>query len=157
MQYSQYCFSFEGYVSEIFLDIEDADFVCVRRANDISQTGGFIAAPQVGTHKSEQYGSHHALDAAELIGTRLGKNYKLYSSAMKLNTQYMHTIRFQIKLRGMYSYENLFKKLDDNRMICLTRKKPSANQIFSFGRDHGYYGRIYNQTVISVPTLSIQE
>jgi hypothetical protein len=29
----------------------------------------------------------------------------------------------------------------------LTRKR-SANQIFSFGRDHGYYGRILSQTVV---------
>ena len=141
-------------MSQDFSDIVDADFVCIRRANDISQIGGFVASPQVGAHKSEQYGSHHALDAADLIGT-FGKKLKLYSSAMKLNTQYMHTIRFQINLKGKYSYENIFKKLDDNKMVCLS-EKTSANQIFSFGRDHGYYGRIYNQTVISVPTLSVR-
>ena len=40
-------------------------------------------------------------------------------------------------------------------MICLS-EKTNANRVFSFGRDHGYYGRIYNQTVISVPTLSVR-
>ena len=32
--------------------------------------------------------------------------------------------------------------------------KTIANKIFSFGRDHGYYGRIFNQTVISLPSLT---
>jgi glyceraldehyde-3-phosphate dehydrogenase (NAD(P)) len=31
----------------------------------------------------------------------------------------------------------------------------SANKVFSFGRDHGYYGRILNHTVVSLPTLSV--
>ena len=141
-------------MSDDFSGIVDADFVCIRRANDISQVGGFIASPQVGSHKSAQYGSHHTMDAVDLIGT-LGKKLKLYSSAMKLNTQYMHTIRFQIKLKGEYSYDDILKKLSDNRMVCLS-EKTDANRIFSFGRDHGYYGRIYNQTVISIPTLSVR-
>ena len=141
-------------MSDDFSDIVDADFVCIRRANDISQVGGFVASPQVGSHKSAQYGSHHAMDAADLIGT-LGKKLALYSSAMKLNTQYMHTIRFQIKLKGKYSFDDVLKKLSDNRMVCLS-EKTNANRVFSFGRDHGYYGRIYNQTVISVPTLSVR-
>ena len=41
-------------------------------------------------------------------------------------------------------------------MIALTHHK-SANRVFSFGRDHGFYGRIYNQVVInesSVATFS---
>ena len=33
--------------------------------------------------------------------------------------------------------------------------KNIANKVFSFGRDHGYYGRIFNQTVVSLPSLSV--
>ncbi len=40
--------------------------------------------------------------------------------------------------------------------IALTEKK-SANQIFSFGRDHGHYGRILSQTVVVVPTLQVRD
>ena len=46
-------------------------------------------------------------------------------------------------------------RLKANRRIALT-EKPFANQIFSFGRDHGYYGRILSQAVISAPTLVVQ-
>jgi glyceraldehyde-3-phosphate dehydrogenase (NAD(P)) len=31
-----------------------------------------------------------------------------------------------------------------------------SSTIFSFGRDHGYYGRILNQTVVSTPTLAVR-
>ena len=31
-----------------------------------------------------------------------------------------------------------------------------ANLIFSFGRDHGYYGRILSQTVVVDPTLAVR-
>jgi len=33
-------------------------------------------------------------------------------------------------------------------------EKTLANKVFSFGRDHGYYGRIFNQTVVSTPSLA---
>ena len=37
-----------------------------------------------------------------------------------------------------------------------SRKKRSANEVFSFGRDHGYFGRILSQTVISLDTLAVR-
>ena len=41
-----------------------------------------------------------------------------------------------------------------NPRVAVTEKQ-DANLIFSFGRDHGYYGRILSQTVVSVPTLAV--
>ena len=35
--------------------------------------------------------------------------------------------------------------------------KRFANLIFSFGRDHGYYGRILSQTVIVEPTMMLRQ
>ena len=40
--------------------------------------------------------------------------------------------------------------------MALTERR-SANEVFSFGRDHGYYGRILSQTVISSPTLAVAD
>jgi glyceraldehyde-3-phosphate dehydrogenase (NAD(P)) len=45
----------------------------------------------------------------------------------------------------------VLERLRANRKVAVTERR-SANQIFSFGRDHGYYGRILSQTVISSPT-----
>ena len=71
-------------------------FVCMRRSNDISQDGSFVPSPQVGKHNDERFGTHHARDAWHLFNT-MGYDLNLFSSAIKLNTQYMHTIFFDIR------------------------------------------------------------
>jgi glyceraldehyde-3-phosphate dehydrogenase (NAD(P)) len=71
-------------------------FVCMRRATDLSQESGYIPAPDVGTHNDPQFGTHHAQDAWHLFQT-LGLDLNLFSSAIKLPTQYMHCIWFNIR------------------------------------------------------------
>ncbi len=48
-----------------------------------------------------------------------------------------------------------FSQVIQNQRVALTEKN-SANSIFSFGRDQGHFGRILNQTVVSVPTLAVR-
>ena len=48
----------------------------------------------------------------------------------------------------------LIEKLKANDRIALTDKIDSC-KVFSFGRDHGHFGRILNQTVISKPSIHI--
>ena len=48
--------------------------------------------------------------------------------------------------------DNALERLRDNHRIAITEKR-SANQIFSFGRDHGYYGRILSQAVVAAPVV----
>ncbi len=135
------------------LALERGRFVCMRRANDVSQDLGFSPAPSAGKHDDPVYGTHHARDAAQLLGT-IGWKPNIFSSAMRLNTQYMHSIWFDLVVSGQISKEEVIQKLRSNARIALTEKR-SANQIFSFGRDHGYYGRIFSQTVIATPTLTV--
>src|SRR5262249_20892789 len=73
-------------------------FVCMRRSSDISQEKSFIAAPEAGKHTDPQFGTHHAYDAWRLFHTR-GLDLNLFSSAIKLNTQYMHRIWFNLKVK----------------------------------------------------------
>ncbi len=127
------------------------DFTCIRRANDISQNGSFIASPEVGSHKYPSYGTHHAKDACDLFST-MYQHPNLFSSALKVNTQYMHTIRFNIHIKKYATEKDIIDKLKENKFIALTHKN-LANKVFSFGRDHGYYGRIFNHTVVSIPSL----
>jgi len=130
------------------------DFVCIRRPNDLSQDGGFIASPYLSLHSSIN-GTHHAKDVVDLFKTKdISFKDSLYSSAMKTNTQYMHVIRYNIETTGQHSYNKILDTLKENHMISLTRHR-SANRVFSFGRDHGFYGRIYNQTVVSIPALEV--
>ena len=129
------------------------DFTCIRRANDISQNGSFIASPQVGKHGDNAFGTHHAKDAHDLFKT-VGFTPNLFSSALKINSQYMHLIRFNIALKGYATEDDILNLLKENKHIALTHKT-LTNKVFSFGRDHGYYGRIFNHTVIAQDSLNV--
>jgi glyceraldehyde-3-phosphate dehydrogenase (NAD(P)) len=135
-------------------NLAESRFVCMRRANDLSQEGDFIPAPEAGKHDDSQFGTHQGRDAHYLFKT-LGLNLDIYSSALKLNTQYMHTIHFNLKLRRGINKEELMRRLKGNLRVALTHKKSSAS-VFSFGRDHGMFGRILNQTVIVTQSLALR-
>ncbi|MEA2053844.1 MAG: hypothetical protein U9O96_01815 [Candidatus Thermoplasmatota archaeon] len=128
-------------------------FVCIRRTNDISQDSGFVPSPEVGSHNDER-GTHHARDVWHLYNT-LGLDLDVFSSAMKVNTQYMHSIWFDINVKKETSIEEIIEKCMDEPKIAVTHKK-LANLVFSFGRDHGHYGRILNQTVAVLPTIFVR-
>lgn len=131
-----------------------ADFVCMRRANDVSQDSGFAASPTVGKHGDAQFGTHHARDAYHIFKTQGLEYTNLFSSALKVNSQYMHTIRFHMRVKNPTDAATLVKRAEANDRLAITYKK-SANQVFSFGRDHGFYGRIMNQTVLPHETLTV--
>ena len=134
--------------------VEDGRFMCLRRANDISQNGGFIPAPQLGLHSDPVFGTHHARDAHHLFKT-VDQEINLFSSAVKLSTQYMHSLHFAIRLNRDITREEVVERLKENKRVAVTNKT-STNQVFSFGREHGYYGRILSQTVVALPTLAIR-
>jgi len=129
-------------------------FVCIRRSNDISQTGSYVPAPTVNSHENEIYGTHHAEDAVDLFKT-MDLDLDLFSSALKTNTQYMHTVWFNIKVKENTSKDKVIELLDNNVRIALTEHK-SSNAVFSFGRDQGQYGRILNQTVIVEDSINVR-
>jgi glyceraldehyde-3-phosphate dehydrogenase (NAD(P)) len=136
-------------------NLEQARFLCIRRANDISQDGSFVPAPQVGTHKDE-FGTHHARDAYHLFKT-LGYELKnLFSSAMKVNSQYMHTIWFSIRVKNPTTTEEILRRFEECERAAVTHKKTS-NAVFSFGRDYGHYGRLLNETVLVAPSLAVRD
>jgi glyceraldehyde-3-phosphate dehydrogenase (NAD(P)) len=128
-------------------------FVCMRRSNDISQDGSFAPSPTVDEHDDQEFGTHHARDCNDLFLTVLGHDLPLWSSVIKLNTQYMHAIWFSLELRCQMSRGEALGLLSANPRVTMT-KKMSANKIFSFGRDHGYYGRILSQTVVPEACLA---
>jgi len=133
--------------------LKEGKFLCIRRANDISQVKSFIPSPEVGTHNDEQMGTHHARDIYHLYET-LGIKLNVFSSALKLNTQYMHSIWYDIKLDKKITKDVAIQRFMDNPRVAVTQKK-SANMVFSFGRDHGHYGRILDQTVAVLPSIHI--
>ena len=129
-------------------------FVCIRRSNDISQTSSFVPAPTVNDHSNNTYGTHHAKDAAELFKT-MNLDLNLFSSALKVNSQYMHVVWFNLKLKEITDKEKVLELLKQNKRIALTEHH-SSNTVFSFGRDQGQYGRILNQTVIVEDSINVR-
>jgi glyceraldehyde-3-phosphate dehydrogenase/erythrose-4-phosphate dehydrogenase len=134
--------------------LTDGRFVCLRRSNDISQDSGFSPSPTVEKHNDIRFGTHHARDAHGLFET-LGYDLNLHSSAMKLNSQYMHLVHFSLTLDHDITLDDAKERLSANKRVAVTYKK-SANAVFSFGRDHGYFGRILSQTVVALDTLAIR-
>ncbi len=135
-------------------NLEEGRFVCMRRANDLSQEGDFIPAPEVGEHDDARFGTHQGRDAHYLFKT-MGLDLDIYSSAIKLNTQYMHAIHFNLQLRRGVTMDEVMRRIRANGRVALTNKK-SAASVFSFGRDHGLFGRILNHTVIVTQSLALR-
>ena len=128
--------------------------MCIRRANDTSQVGSFIAAPSVGSHDYETFGSHHAKDSHDLFST-LGYDLNMFSSAMKINSQYMHVLWFYLKTKEPLTLNDVKDKLQKNDLVAMTSKNMTST-VFSFGRDHGHFGRILNQTVVVEQSLHVK-
>lgn len=135
--------------------VEDSDFVCIRRANDSSQNNGFVPSPTCGKHDDDKFGTHHARDVNDLIKTVTNRDMQIYSSAMKVNSQYMHIIRFSMLINESLTKDDISQRFVNDKFVCTTYHD-TANKVYSFGRDHGYYGRIYNQAVVCLPSLSVQ-
>ena len=126
----------------------------MRRANDVSQDSGFAPAPSAGKHDDPEFGTHHARDAAALLST-IGWE----PADLLLGDEAEHPVHALALVRhGAFQAHDqgeVVARLRANRRIALTERR-SSNQIFSFGRDHGYYGRILSQAVISAPTLAVK-
>ena len=141
----------DGYGPE---NLSEGRYVCIRRANDTSQEGNFIPAPVVGPHTDNTFGTHHAKDSSELFST-LGYDLNLFSSAMKVNSQYMHVLSFALRTKEPTSLNDVKDKLIKNNLIAMTSKNMTST-VYSFGRDHGHFGRILNQTVMVEETLHVK-
>jgi len=129
-------------------------FTLIRRSNDVSQSSKFVPSPQIGEHKDDKFGTHHARDAVMLFKT-LNLDLNLFSSAMIVNSQYMHILHFHLKVKEPATIQNIIDNFESNDLIATT-EKVNTNEVFSFGRDHGHFGRILNQTVVAIPSLNVR-
>ena len=136
-------------------NLEEGRFLCIRRASDLSQEGSFIPSPKVGTHKVERFGTHHARDAHDLYAT-LGHDFNVFSSAMQVGTQYMHTIYFSLRLKESVTLQEVERRFREAKRVAVSYKE-MASCVFSFGRDHGAYGRLLDHTVIPLSSLTVRD
>lgn len=136
-------------------NFDNARFTVIRRANDVSNEKGFLASPEVGKHKDEQFGTHHARDVHFLYKT-IGHDLNLFSSAVKVPTQYMHTIAFNVRLKKATTKDEVLKSWNAYPYAAITYKQV-ANLVYSFGRDHGAWGRLLEEAILVAPTLWVSK
>ena len=136
-------------------ELVEGKFVCLRRANDVSQNESFSPSPTITKHSNQEFGTHHARDVHELFAQD-GRDLNLFSSAIKLPTQYMHTLWFSLVFKNGIKYKDIMKNLNNSEFLMATEKM-SSNKVFSFGRDHGYHGRILSHGVVAEQSLHVKD
>ena len=138
-------------------EIESADFVLMRRMSDISQVGKAIPSPYVDPIKEKYggFGSHQSYDANRVMRT-LDKNMegRIHSTALRLDNQLMHMNRFSIRVKNKLTVKKVLSYMYDDPLISVSYLN-SMNLVFSKGRDHGFYGRIFNQSVVLRDSIEV--
>jgi len=134
--------------------LDQGKFVCLRRANDVSQNDSFAPSPTITKHDNQEFGTHHARDVYELFDQE-GIKLDLFSSAIKLPTQYMHTLWFNLAFEDSLELDAVKKELEDSEFLMSTEKL-SSNKVFSFGRDHGYHGRLLSHGIVAADSLHVK-
>jgi len=122
-----------------FQNIESADFVIVRRSEDIGNHERLVSGNVVARHRSE-WGTHHATDAVRLLST-IGQSLDLFSSDITTPSQFMHGMRFNVYLKNKPELN------DETPLVGLTDFFDS-NRVFEIGRREGFQGRLYNHSII---------
>jgi glyceraldehyde-3-phosphate dehydrogenase (NAD(P)) len=92
------------FCGEHLFDLAEADFVVVRRCEDIGNHERLVTANVVSRHLSPVSGTHHAIDALKLYDT-VGLHPKITSSDITTPSQLMHSVRFNIKRKSTFDFE----------------------------------------------------
>jgi len=134
-------------------NLNDADFVVVRRSEDLGNHQRLVGANVVARHLSEETGTHHAIDVKDLYNS-IDINCHITSSDITTPSQLMHATRFNITLNDEISLKDIKAKINQNSFIATTQKFDS-NTVFELGRRYGEYGRIYNHCIVLINNILI--
>ena len=143
------------FVSNNFDQLEEADFVIVRRSEDLGNHERLVSANVVSRHLSNSVGTHHAIDVIDLYKT-LGIELNIQSSDITTPSQLMHVVRFNLKLETGISAHEIDRLIEENPYLAIS-KKFDSNVIFELGRRYGPFGRLYAHAIVNSSNLLIQE
>ena len=68
----------------------------------------------------------------------------------------MHTLWFSLVFKDGIIHEDIIKNLNKSEFLMATEKM-SSNKVFSFGRDHGYHGRLLSHGVVAEQSIHVKE
>ena len=64
----------------------------------------------------------------------------------------MHTLWFNLAFENSLKLDAAISDLENSEYLMATEKL-SSNKVFSFGRDHGYHGRLLSHGIVAVDSL----
>lgn len=134
------------------IPINSIDFVVIRRDADMAKNDPHVTGPLFQIPESEN-GTHHARLLNELYQT-VNKHYPVTSSAMTVNSPYMHITRFRIETEIEVNKKEILKTIQDDPLLSTTNLL-SSNMIFSSGRERGEFGRIFSHAVFVESCLEV--
>ena len=76
-------------------------------------------------------------------------------SEMCIRDRYMHVLWFSLKTKEPISLNDVKDRLVSNELVAMTTKDMTST-VYSFGRDHGHFGRILNQAVVVEQSLHVR-
>jgi glyceraldehyde-3-phosphate dehydrogenase/erythrose-4-phosphate dehydrogenase len=138
--------------NSIPVKLKTTDFVILRRDADMAKNDPHVTGPLFQFPEGE-HGTHHARLLNELYRT-VNQTYNVTSSAMTVNSPYMHITRFRMELEEKVSREEILECINNDPLLSLT-SQVSSNMIFSSGRERGEFGRIFSHAVFVEPSLEV--
>ncbi len=136
-------------------NLKKADFVIVRRSEDLSHHERLVSANVVSRHRNPETGTHHAEDVKDMFGS-IGIACNVQSSDITTPSQLMHSVRFSIELKNALSQEQIKSMIANNPMVSST-KTFDSNIVFELGRRHGFAGRLYSHCIINHNNLLFED
>jgi len=127
-------------------NLEKADFVVVRRSEDLSRHERLVGANVIARHTDPVVGTHHATDIIDLFGT-VGARPQVVTSDITTPSQLTHSVRFNLALINQVTKSELEDRIDSNEFLAVTEKFDS-NLVFEVGRRYGFQGRIYSHAIV---------
>lgn len=134
-------------------NLVSCDFVVVRRSEDLDNHQRLVTASVVARHLDENIGTHHAIDALDVLKT-VGLAPKLTSSDVTTPSQLLHTFRFHLHLSEVTTYEKIVAQVMNNFQVAYTYKFDS-NKVFELGRKYSRYGRLYPQAIFVINNIMV--
>jgi len=132
-------------------NLKSADFVVVRRSEDLGNHERLVTANVIARHLSPITGTHHAIDVKDMFNT-INLDCNITSSDITTPSQLMHSTRFNIDFNTEISPLQI-ETLIQNNLFLSTTTKFDSNLIFELGRRYGIQGRIYNHAIILTNNL----
>jgi len=134
-------------------NLDAADFVVVRRSEDIGNHQRLVSGNVVARHLDPKAGTHHSIDVIDLFRT-IGIDCELTASDITTPSQLTHSVRFNIQFKNPISD---IDELISKSPFVSTTSKFDSNVVFELGRRYGFQGRLYSHAIIVRSNLLVHE